>query len=292
MDGIYLEKGKNYNIPDNVEVKVTTYKAQHRADVTATELRRSVIDNFQKVNANEYIDKRSGELKAYNKNTIKPEKTVKRSMRKLEKILTNNFCGEDDERFITLTTEEETKDIDDMKKYMKNFPKALKKIYGAGFKCAYVFEMQTLRESWHIHMVTKGTKGLQNDAVEKYWNKGLTRTTKITDKYTDFEIDEEKAMQDPNGFLGRQTHYGIERVISYMTKYESKESMPSKVRAYSVTRNLEKPVEGKMLYGQFKESCKANNYARQDEYTTLIKSTKTDKIINRVKKEKWTETTE
>lgn len=287
MAGVYIEKGKNYNIPDDFEVKVTKLKAQNMAEITATSIRKSVINNYRKENANGCLDKRTGEFIEYERNIIKPEKAVKRSMRQLEKILKNNFSGEDDERFITLTTEEEVKNIAKIKRYAKGFIKALRRIYGDKFKFACVFEMHSFRESWHIHMITKGTKRLSNKTVEKYWSKGWTWTVKITDKCTDFEIDIDKIMQEPNCWLAHQGFYGIERVISYMAKYKSKESIPSGMRAFSISRNLEKPEEVKITYGKFKEECNVNNYTRQDEYTSLIKSNETDKILNRVKKEKW-----
>ena len=289
MAGVYIEKGKNYNIPEGSMVKVTKYKAQNKAEVTAMAKRKSIINNFKKENANGCVDKRTGEFIEYKKNKIKPEKAVKRSMRKLEKLLTNNFSGEDDERFITLTTEEEVKDIQTLKCYVKSFLKALKRKYGKGFKSAYVIEMHQNRESWHVHIMTKGTKGLNNESVKKCWNKGWTWTVKITNEYTDFEIDIEKIMMEPNGFLASKRYYGIDRVISYMTKYKTKESIPTGARAYSVSRNLEKPDEVEMSYGEFKEECNTKNYTRQDEYTSLIRSVETDSIINKVKKEEWVE---
>lgn len=287
MAGIHIEKGKNYNIADGAEVTVTKFKAQKKVDITSTSTKNNILQNYKKVNADEYVNTITGELKSYEKNVIKPEKSVKRSMRQLEKILQNNFSGEDDEYFITFTTEEETKDINVIKSYFKSFLKQFKRYYRNQIKYAYVLEMQYMRESWHIHMIVKGIRKLSNKFVEKIWQRGITRTTKITDKYTDFEIDEEKAMNDPNGFLGKQSSYGIDRVISYITKYNSKEELPTGVRAYSISRNLEKPERHKTTYAEIKKELDNEGYTMQDEYTSIIRSNETDNILNKIKKEKW-----
>lgn len=287
MAGIHIEKGKNYNIADGAEVTVTKFKAQKKVDITSTSTKNNILQNYKKVNADEYVNTITGELKNYEKNVIKPEKSVKRSMRQLEKILQNNFSGEDDEYFITFTTEEETKDINVIKSYFKSFLKQFKRYYRNQIKYAYVLEMQYMRESWHIHMIVKGIRRLSNKFVEKIWQRGITRTTKITDKYTDFEIDEEKAMNDPNGFSGKQSSYGIDRVINYITKYSSKEELPTGARAYSISRNLEKPERHKTTYAEIKKELDNEGYTMQDEYTSIIRSNETDNILNKIKKEKW-----
>ena len=287
MAGIHIEKGKNYNIADGAEVTVTKFKAQKKVDITSTSTKNNILQNYKKVNADEYVNTITGELKSYEKNVIKPEKSVKRSMRQLEKILQNNFSGEDDEYFITFTTEEETKDINVIKSYFKSFLKQFTRYYRNQIKYAYVLEMQNMRESWHIHMIVKGIRRLSNKFVEKIWQRGITRTTKITDEYTDFKIDEEEAIFNPNGFLGKQSSYGIDRVISYITKYNSKEKLPTGARAYSISRNLEKPERHKTTYAEIKKELDNEGYTMQDEYTSIIRSNETDYILNKIKKEKW-----
>lgn len=174
-----------------------------------------------------------------------------------------------------------------MKTLMKNFLKTLKRHYGNDIKFAYTFEMQQTRYSWHVHMMLKCKDKLDNSIIHHLWNNGQTRTTKIIRKYTYFEINEEKAMTQSDSSIAQKTEYGINAVISYMSKHYIKELLPSGIRAYTVSRNLEKPQKIQMTYGGFKEECTNIGFIKQRERTTLIVSKESCYILNRVKKEDW-----
>ena len=285
---VYFKEGENYAISDKAIINATYFKAQNKAQITATkQLKNSTLTYLRRINKNEYVDERTGEIKEYAISEIKSEKTIKRSMKNIEKILCNNFNGSSNERFITLTTAVPTTDIQEMKKLMKNFLKTLKRHFGKDIKYAYTLEMQQTRESWHVHMMIKCEAKLNNWTIQQYWRNGKTRTTKITYKNTYFEIDEEKAIAQPDSFIAKQTEYGINAVISYMSKHYTKETLPTGIRAYTVSRNLEKPLKIKMTYGDFKEECTNKGFNKQSEYTTLIISEDTGNILNRIKKEDW-----
>lgn len=287
MLGIYLEKGEDYNIINDMVVSVVSLEAQRRKEVTATTIRKCQLENYKKIDSNTYLDKRSGEIREYKKKSIKSEKSIKRSMRQLELTLRNNFSGEDDEYFITLTTKNEVKDINEIKKYVNNFIRNLKRHFGKDIMYASVFELQTNRESWHIHMLLKKIEKLSNVDVERYWKNGITKTTKLTTKQIDTVINEEKRLKEQAGLFELKSEKNINKTISYITKCETKSNLPSNCRAYVLSRNLKKPQKEKVKYEEFKKECKLEGISKKDEHTILIKSCDTDKILNRVKKEKW-----
>ena len=288
IGGVYFKEGENYAISDKAIISATYFKAQSKVQVTATkQSNKSTLKCLKRISKNLYVDERTKEIKEYAQNEVKSEKAIKRSMRNFEKILCNNFNGSSNERFITLTTAIPITYIKEMKNLMKSFLKTLKRHFGKDIKYAYTLEMQQTRESWHVHMMIKCKAKISNWTIQKYWHNGETRTTKITDKYTDFEIDEEKAMTQPDSFIAKQTEYGINAIISYMSKHYTKETLPTGIRAYTVSRNLEKPLKIKMTYGDFKEECTNKGFSKQSEYTTLIISEDTGNILNRVKNEDW-----
>jgi len=288
IGGVYFKEGENYAISDKAIISAIYFKAQNKAQVTATkQSKTSTLKCLKRISKNLYLDNRTQEIKEYAQNEVKSEKAIKRSMRTFEKTLCNNFSGSSNERFITLTTAIPITDIKVMKNLIKSFLKTLKRHYGNDIKYAYTFEMQQTRCSWHVHMMLKCKNKIDNSIIQKYWHNGQTRTTIITSKYTYFEIDEEKAMAQPDSIIAKQSEYGINAVISYMSKHYTKETLPTGIRAYTVSRNLEKPLKIKMTYGDFKEECTNKGFNKQNEYTTLIISEDTGNILNRVKKEDW-----
>lgn len=284
---IKIQQGRNYNILDNEIVTVRTYDSINKKEITA--MARDTNNNlkkYQKIDQNTYLDTTTGEIKEYKKNTIKNEKSIKRSMREARKLAENNFVGDDDEYFITLTTREIVEDIEQIKKYLKNFIKKLKRSSSADIKYMCFFETQE-RGSWHVHMLLKGIGHLSNINVEKKWNYGHTKTMKMSNKKTDVEINEKKALKDKNSFLACQSSNNVKKAIIYITKSDTKQSLPSNTRAYIASRNLDKPKKQKMSYGEFKKQCKETGLSKKESYTTSIINASNDKIINRIKSEQW-----
>ena len=288
---IRFETEESSIIDDNQIVKVTKYNARPLADVML--VKGSVNDNlkiYERINKDEYLNKETGERLQYAHNNFKTEKSSKRSMKQLEKILLNNFSGADNELFVTLTTAEAVTDVYEMRRYFKLFWDRLKKEYD-DLEYAYVYEMQQARESLHIHLMLKAVSHkhlyISNAKITEYWAQGQTRTVKVTNKSTAFEIDEEKAMSQPDGFLAKQNQYGIDRVISYLCKYHTKEGILNGVRLYSTSRNIKIPESTTMLYDEFRENFNKDNSRIINTYTTKIISNKTDATLNMIQKERW-----
>lgn len=285
---VRFESKKTSKIYDNQVVKVTQYNARPVADVMMVSgFVNNNLKDYEKINKNEYRNKKTGEIKQYEHNEFRSEKSDKRSMRQLEKILLNNFSGADNELFVTLTTEEEVTDISKMKHNFKKFWDKLKKDY-ADIEYVYVFEMQQERESLHIHVMIKALSHkklyISNTKITEYWGQGQTQTKRINAKPSFFKIDVEKEM---SGKCKPIEVCNIDKLISYMCKYNTKENVPTGVRLYSTSRNIKSPSSTIMKYSSFKEEFHQDNSKIIDGYTTKIISNNTDETINTILKQRW-----
>ena len=159
---------------------------------------------------------------------------------------------------------------------------------------AYVIEMQEERECLHIHTLIKDrenpTLEIPNNKIMELWGQGFTKTNRISDSISKQQINEEDAIkqieEDDENEDGAdaQKEYGINAVISYMTKSDSKENIPQNKQLYRYSRCLQYPTVEEMKYKEALEEVK-NNFFRKSEYTVLIKSEETGKIMNRHKTE-------
>lgn len=238
--GIYITKGEDYNIKKDAIVKVTRYEATGNMQVQHIKHKNNNLSNTIRISKTEYIDKVSGEIKKYKIKENKNNDGIHRSMKKLQQIIKNNFSGAKSELFITLTTDKQVTDIDIMKDYFKSFWQKLKRKYKE-LEYIFVFELQTDRNSWHIHALLKDKKNkylyIDNEKiVKKLWGKGNTWTSKITKKKKSNETNIEKQIQ------GQET-LGIEGLTNYMAKIRSKENIPVGKQAYCKSRGIKVPKQ-------------------------------------------------
>lgn len=296
MPGINIVKGKNYKIKDDATVKVVRYNGNKLIEIQTTNKRpNNLKKSIKKLNKEEYLDMRTGEIKTYNLNCGKNDKGVKRAMKRFGKLLKNNFFGEQNELFITCTCEEPVQDIDEINSYFDKFWGKLQRRYKSlGF--AYVIEMQKERESLHIHALIKDmenpTLEIPNNKIMELWGKGFTKTSRISDSERKQHINEEDAIKqmeeddenEDEAEADAQKEYGIGAVISYMIKSDSKENIPQNKQLYHNSRCFQYPTVEEMKYKEALEKVK-DKFFRKSEYTVLIQSEETGRIMNRHKTE-------
>ena len=286
MKKIY-EKGENYVINKEKVVKCTQYDSTDDIDI---ELIMNGDDNFshiRKLSKDEFFNIETGEVCKYNHYKEKNIESLKKSMKKLEGILRNNFSGSKNELFITLTTKKNISDVEVVKKMFNCFWKKLKQEY-SNLEYVYVVELQENRGGWHIHALIKDTKSnklyISNETIEKFWNEGYTKTNRITDSIENKRINEEEHMSYIQNEIER---VGIESVIRYMTKTKSKEMIPSSSKVYYKSRNIKIPISSKISYESACTLLKEDDYVLKNEYTVLIKDEETNKLVGMKKRELW-----
>lgn len=281
---MYFEQGANNKLKDTDRVKVTKYRDE-TIEVKNVQHRNNSLTNIVKISKREYYNKKTGKICQYKIEDKKNISTLRNNMKKLKQILKNNFFGEKNEIFVTLTTQRVVSSINEMKKAFNSFFRKLKRKYN-GLEYVYVLELQEKRNSWHIHTLIKDLKNKQLfidiKEIEQMWNKGNCcvkrvgkQSNEICKNYNDINKNEIREKS-------------IEGIIDYMTKTKTKEHIPVGVKPWGKSKGIIKPEVIKQTYSEFKE----NNLdcEKVQETTLLLRNTEKGAILNRIKTEKWKRT--
>lgn len=293
MKGTHTKFRRKESISKEEMVNMKAFeKGKRNVIITDTKIRQDKIGEYKKIDKNHFYDPREKRARAYSHNRIRSEKSVKRSMGNLRDILQNYFSGEPNEIFVTLTTTTATMNVNEIKQYFTEYWKEIKKHYGNNLAYAYVLEVQQERKSLHIHCIIKDFEHkklyIPNHINQKLWKKGQTRVTMIKDELdVNIEIDEEEAMLQPNSIYAKQKVYAIDKVISYMIKYRTKETIPSYARLYETSANLKKPKKIKIKYEEAKNLLLTNEYKYKTGITFSIVDDESKRDRNKITKEIW-----
>ena len=191
---------------------------------------------IRKIDKYTYFNIRTSECKKFKiKATSRNDNldVVKRTMKKLRRLITHNFNGGKNQLWITLTFSEEVTDDEIASKHYKQFMKKLRRRY-SNLEYISVIEPQESGR-WHFHILLKDSSGsklyISNEEIEHVWGKGFTKTKRLktTDKIgnyvttylTDLKIDGSE-----------QTAKGA-RLYLY----------PNGLRIYRRSKNIEDPIE-------------------------------------------------
>lgn len=280
MKGIYFEDGENYHIKNQDIVKLIRYNDGSKIKVKNSLKHKNILENYQKLNADEYVHKPTGEIFKYKKGKFKSKNSINRSMNNLKELLTNNFDGGNNESFITLTYEQREENFENAVSDLKKFWVDLKKEY-QDLEYVGVIENQQLRCSWHIHMLIKDIKHkelyIPSEEIERIWNKGNVDIARITNKDIKHMVND-STMKD-------NEHNAINKVIKYMCKTRSKEEIPRNKQSYHNSKGIKFPAVEDRPYSEVQDVINNYNYCLVWENTLLIKSASNDKILNKVKEE-------
>ncbi len=132
------------------------------------------LQHIKRINRNEYYDKRTGEVKQYQKRQKNYTRNLNRSFEKLRQLINTNFTGAINELHIILTYAEEMTNFDKASKDFKRFWEKLHYHYhDLEFIC--IIEPQHTG-SWHIHALLKssdyGYFTIPHKQIEKLWGYG------------------------------------------------------------------------------------------------------------------------
>ncbi len=285
MSDIYFRSGENYHIKNDDEVKVIEYENEGKIKIKncSSRTKKNYLEDFKKINGEEYMDKNTGEVFQYKKSLKRGKSSLSRSMKKLDGLLSNNFNGGKNEIFVTLTYSKREENFEKAVNDLSYFWKKLKKEF-QDLQFIAVIENQKIRTSWHIHMLIKDTKHdnlyIPQEEIERLWNKGNVSISRITNRnineiLSGIDINEEDKKEDN----------AITKVINYMCKTQSKEDVPVGKKLYYKSRGIKFPSVQKMSYQEAQALIK--NYYLISESTLLIASANTDKILKKIKEENY-----
>lgn len=185
MEKVYFQEGENYKIKRNKKIKITTFDISKKVEILDKSNSVNGFENIKKISKKEYYDEKLGQIVAYKRHPYKSKDSLSKSMKRLKNKLKNNFIGDSNELFITLTTEKPILQIQVIKSYFERFWNKLKNEYD-GLEYTYVLEKNTNRKGWHIHLLVKDMKNkeldISNETIEKIWGKGFTKTSRVSSK--------------------------------------------------------------------------------------------------------------
>ena len=288
---IKFEKGQNYHIPFDKEVKIKTYK--RFKEIIYVSHKAHNLKHLRPVKGKKYINLETDEIKPYTQSkNFKSDKSLKRTLNgRVNDLLINNFGGGHTEKFLTLTFDDIAVNFNDLTKIMNNFWRRLKRYcnkQGLSVICIYVKEIHQ-SGNWHIHVLLKEinnkTLFINIDDLRKIWGNGGVHINPVSSKKdnSDKEINIEKEMNE--GFAGK-TH-SFNKLVAYMCKLPSKENViPSRGRVYGTKGNLQLPKSKNKSYGEACNTDLKNDYL-DSENTLIVRNAETNSIVNTIHKERW-----
>lgn len=281
------EKGENFLIKRDKEVKVIKYAPNGDVEIQDIKWNKNGFRSIERLNRKEYMVVSTGEVKEYQFREEKGENGLRRSMKKLNQILKNNFAGAGNELFITLTAEKDVTDFLEMKAKFQQWWRKMKREY-KDLEFVAILEKHTERDSWHIHTMVKAIEHkrlyIPNNKIEKIWGYGFTKTSRITSTPTANDIKEDYKMAYKDKITEK---FGIDKVINYMCKSKTKEQIPICERCYYKSKGIKMPIPQKIRYDETRQQM-GQEYKLKKQYTSLIRDAKTNGVVNKVKTEIWT----
>lgn len=203
---------------------------------------------IRKIDANHYVDQ-NGETHEYNKSDNRSDNlvSIKRTMKKLRRIICHNFKGGQSELWITLTYAENMQDTQQVYNDFKILMKALRRKLG---KLEYVNVLEPQRRgAWHMHVMLKTDDGrplyIENNQLATMWGKGFVKVKRLKHSdnvsaylmayLSDLELQpDDKALHNVHLVDGKKIEKG-RRLTMY----------PSGMNIYRTSRGIIKPKQVK-----------------------------------------------
>lgn len=218
---------------------------------------------------NKYMVVSTGEVKEYGKNENRAENAngVRKTMNKLRYLINNNFRGNDNELFLTLTYAENMKDVDKLYKDFEKFMKKLKYKYKEQSRIEYlrIAEPQG-RGAWHLHVLVRfedlKSAYIANDELRKMWGHGFVKVKRLdnvdnvgaylTAYLTDMEITNDNVKD----FLGHKIELLEKEVDGIPKKFVKGARLrlyPVGMNIYTASRGIKHPEQTEMYYRDIKK---------------------------------------
>ena len=228
------------------------------------ELTNSIGKRKQKtrvIKGHRYVELATGEIKKMKtdaKNRSDNYKSVQSTMRKLRRLIANNFFGGVNELWITLTFKENLTDSAKAYTYFKVFMQRLRKDY-KHIEYIAVIEPQ-LRGAWHFHVLLKDTTGKElfisnNDLADKYWKKGFVNVKRLkeSDNVAAYVMAYVSDVKLPSTEEEKKQH------SSKIKKGLRLHMYPKGLRIYRASRGIKKPIEKTAKKSEIFEQNKINS---------------------------------
>ena len=243
-DDIHFELIENFEIP--LDSIVTTEETSMK--IWITHAKKPIVCCNKNLKNKTYFNMYTGETKKYKFKEKKDIESIRRSMRRLKKIIELNFDQNTNFIFFTLTYDMAIAptDLDRVKKDVKNFLKKINYRLRNMYDLAYIEKFEIQRNgNWHIHGLIKDVKNKEFDTsffeiIPQLWEKG---------KQVDVQIVNSNGMRLKLGKkeVELNDNDSIEKLASYLAKIscfkDNKMDIKSGERLFISSKNIEKPIK-------------------------------------------------
>lgn len=244
----------------------------------------SLSNRFVRLSGTEYLDKKTGEIKKYNKKAKTRNESpneLRKSFKSLRRLINYNFCAGNNEKFITLTYGKLQKDYKQVNKDFRQWWRKIKK-YFPSLEYICVIEYQA-SGSIHLHILVKDTENedlpLDKTLLNETWTKGFSEVTEIKNvsnlgayfsaRFTDIDLKEEDIQNENTSKLilkgARLKYYKTGQKIFTRSKGIVRN------KGYTVTEEELEEItkEGKLVYADSKVISKINDKGKKIVLNTI-----------------------
>lgn len=220
---------------------------------------------IQKIDADRYVDKRTGEIHEFNKteNRSEGEKSLRKTFNRLRELINNNFTGSANELFITLTYRGELQ-TNDTKRIYKDFDKFMKRLRYAYKEKTTIDYINVIEPhasgNFHMHVLMRfndlETIYIPNNELAEIWANGYVKIQSLKNVdnigaylsayLTDIEVDstvDHKDIEEKEVNGQRKKFVKGARLMFY----------PTGVNIYRKSKGIKEPKKEYMTYSQLKE---------------------------------------
>lgn len=171
--------------PDTPETQVTVKRCGHIIEIRY--LRSSPVAVIEKVSAELYVDKRTGEVKKFchSENRAESKASVAQSLRKLRDLINTNLTEPEKALWVTLTYAENMRDTkrlyEDFRRFWQRFRYYLDKYEYPPAEYIIAAEPQA-RGAWHLHclfLFPEKAPFILNADMAQIWGHGFTKTKSL-----------------------------------------------------------------------------------------------------------------
>lgn len=173
----------NYTPDDNALTDVCI--TNHIVEMRTMDKPHSNLQHFKRISKDEYVDKRTGEVKQYSHTESEQNRTrnLNRSFEKLRQLINANFTCAINELHVILTYASPMNDFDKAAKDFKRFWEKLHYHY-PDLEFIRVIEPQHTG-TWHIHVLLKSQDYhylmIPYEELKEFWNHGNVKIVKMKD---------------------------------------------------------------------------------------------------------------